>query len=222
MTRRAFKGQPSEGLTDASRLVDGLAFEGLALARGSRLLFQDLTACYQPGVLVELTGPNGSGKTTLLRAIAGLASPAAGVIRMGRATDPEDRASLAHLLGHRDGLKGALALRAHVRFWAELFAGDAGQIDDALALVGLRGLSALPARVLSQGQARRLALTRLVIAQRPVWLLDEPAAGLDRAGKNLLADLIDRQVRQGGLVIAAVHEPLGLPAQSLALESLKP
>jgi heme exporter protein A len=199
-----------------------LSLEGLTLARGSRLLIENLTAAFEPGALVELTGPNGSGKTTLLRAIAGFVRPMAGAIRLGEATDAEDRATALHLLGHRDGLKGALSLKDHVRYWADLFAGRGSNTEDALAEVGLKGFAELPARVLSQGQSRRLALTRLLVAPRPVWLLDEPAAGLDKAGKQLLIDLIDRNTAQGGLVVAAVHEPIGRPALSLALESLKP
>lgn len=197
-----------------------LSLEGLTLARGSRLLIHNLTAALEPGALVELTGPNGSGKTTLLRAIAGFVRPAAGAIRLGEVADPEDRGALIHLLGHRDGLKGALSLKAHVRHWANLFSGDAGATDEAVSQVGLKGFAELPARVLSQGQSRRLALTRLLVAQRPVWLLDEPAAGLDKAGKQLLIALIDRHVASGGLVVAAVHEPIGRPAATLALESL--
>ncbi len=197
-----------------------LSLEGLTLARGSRLLIQDLTAAFEPGALVELTGPNGSGKTTLLRAIAGFVRPLEGAIRLGEAADAEDRGALVHLLGHRDGLKGPLSLKAHVRYWARLFAGDAAKADEALDRVGLKGFAQLPARVLSQGQSRRLALTRLLVAPRPVWLLDEPAAGLDKAGKQLLIDLIDQKIAEGGLIIAAVHEPIGRPAQSLPLESL--
>ena len=199
-----------------------LSLEGLTLARGSRLLIQDLTTAFEPGALVELTGPNGSGKTTLLRAIAGFVRPLEGAIRLGDAADAEDRGSLVHLLGHRDGLKGPLSLKAHVSYWARLFAGDAAKADDALDRVGLKGFAQLPARVLSQGQSRRLALTRLLVAPRPVWLLDEPAAGLDKAGKQLLIDLIDQKIAEGGLIIAAVHEPIGRPAQSLPLESLTP
>ena len=197
-----------------------LSLEGLTLARGSRLLIQDLTTAFEPGALVELTGPNGSGKTTLLRAIAGFVRPLEGAIRLGEAADAEDRGSLVHLLGHRDGLKGPLSLKAHVSYWARLFAGDPAKADDALDRVGLKGFAELPSRVLSQGQSRRLALTRLLVAPRPVWLLDEPAAGLDKAGKQLLIDLIDQKIAEGGLIIAAVHEPIGRPAQSLPLESL--
>ncbi len=191
--------------------------EALTLARGPRVLIDGLTAAFEPGVLVELTGPNGSGKTTLLRAIAGLIRPAAGAIQIGETQDSEDRGAQVHLLGHRDGLKGALTPMAHARYWAGLFAGDADKVDHALDRVGLKGFAQLPARVLSQGQSRRLALTRLLVAPRPVWLLDEPAAGLDQAGKKLLVDLIERHVGEGCLVIAAVHEPIGLAARKLEL-----
>jgi heme exporter protein A len=196
-----------------------LSLEALTLTRGSRTLVEGLSAAFGPGALVELTGPNGSGKTTLLRAIAGLIRPAGGVIRLGDQIEAEDRGAMVHLLGHRDGLKAALTPLAHARFWAGLFAGDGDGALAAMALerVGLKGFANLPTRVLSQGQSRRLALSRLLIAPRPIWLLDEPAAGLDRAGKRLLVDLIDQHIASGGLVLAAVHEPIGCPAQTLAL-----
>jgi heme exporter protein A len=197
--------------------MSSLSLEALTLSRGPRVLVQGLTAAFEAGQLIELTGANGSGKTTLLRAIAGLLRPSQGSIRLGETDDPEERGTKVHLLGHRDGLKGPLSPAVHVRYWANLFGGDAAQTETALDRVGLKGFAGLPARVLSQGQSRRLALTRLLVAPRPVWLLDEPAAGLDKAGKHLLVDLIGRHTGEGGLVIAAVHEPIGLQARALAL-----
>lgn len=176
--------------------------EGLALTRGGRTLFQSLSFAAAPGNLIELRGPNGAGKTSLLRAIAGLLSPTAGRIQFEDAEAPHD----LHLIGHREGLKPGLSAIAHARFWAALYGGECGS---ALERVGLGRIYDLPARVLSQGQGRRLSLSRLLVAPRPIWLLDEPAAGLDAQGKALLDDLIAAHRAEGGIVIAALHEPLG-------------
>lgn len=184
---------------------------GLALRRGEKRLFEALSFVAQPGDFVELTGPNGAGKTSLLRALAGLLAPEAGTLRMAGPAGPLDedgRAASIHLLGHRDGLKGGLDARAHLAFWAGLLGGG-GDLDAALDRVGLSPIADLPARALSAGQGRRLALARLIAVPRPIWLMDEPAAALDKAGKALLSGLVQAHRADGGVVVAAVHEPLG-------------
>ncbi|MBL8559337.1 MAG: heme ABC exporter ATP-binding protein CcmA [Hyphomonadaceae bacterium] len=180
--------------------------ESLAIERGELRLFENLSFTAAPGAHVALTGANGTGKTSLLRALAGFLAPSAGTIRFSI----EEPAAQTHFLGHRDGLKGALEVREHLMFWRDLF-GGADDPAEALARVGLTRVADLPARALSAGQSRRLSLARLLVAERPLWLLDEPAAGLDTAGKALLADLIAAHRMTGGVVIAAVHEPLGAP-----------
>lgn len=191
-----------------------LRVEALTLTRGARRLFEDLRFSAGAGDYVEIRGPNGSGKTSLLRAIAGFLRPCAGAIAVAGA--PE-RALALHYVAHQNGLKGQASARDHLRYWAGLFASPADE-SAALAQLRLEPLADLPARVLSQGQARRLALARLVIAPRPIWLLDEPAAGLDDEGRALLADMIMAHNAAGGLVLAAVHEALGpAPAHTLAL-----
>lgn len=190
-----------------------LHVEGLSVARGGRTLFEGLSFVAPPGALVEVRGGNGSGKTSLLRAIAGLLRPRAGVISLIGVEEP---ALALHYVGHLNGAKGAASVRAHARYWAGLFGAAASA--DTLSTVGLTTQADLPARVLSQGQARRLALARLLIAPRPLWLLDEPAAALDAAGREMLAGMIEAQLARGGVVIAAVHESLGpAPAQTLTL-----
>lgn len=196
-----------------------LSVERLALARGGRVLFDNLSFDAAPGAFVELKGRNGSGKTSLLRAIAGFIKPDAGRIGI---TGAETPALALHLLGHRDGLKPSIDARAHVRCWAGLLGGDARDATGALERVGLGPIARLPARVLSQGQARRLSLARLLVAPRPIWLLDEPGAGLDAQGRELLAGLVQEHTKQGGIVLAAVHEPLGpAPARTVTLGSLQ-
>lgn len=188
-----------------------LSITDLALDRGGWRLFETLSFTAPPGAHVALTGPNGAGKTSLLRAIAGFLSPSAGTIAFG----DEDREARLHFLGHRDGLKAQLDARAHLRFWADLLGGEASEA--VLDRVGLARVADLPARTLSAGQGRRLALARLIAAPRPLWLLDEPAASLDAAGKALLTDMIATHCAGGGIVVAAVHEPLGAPTQTVTL-----
>lgn len=175
--------------------------EALTLARGERVLADGVSFAVGPGALLEVRGPNGAGKTTLLRILAGLLKPRAGRIVFENADEP---ALALHYLGHLNALKGALSAEAHLRFWSGLF--GAARAEEALAQVGLERARDLPARVLSQGQQRRLALARLIAAPRALWLLDEPGAGLDTQGRALLADLIASHRAAGGVVIAALHD----------------
>jgi heme exporter protein A len=192
-----------------------LRVESLTLVRGGRTLFADLSFAAAGGAFVEIRGANGSGKTSLLRAIAGFLRPRGGRIAFDALDEPS---TALHYVGHLNGLKGAASVRAHVRYWMGLFGGAAASDADALERLSLTRIADAPARALSQGQARRLALARLLVAPRPIWLLDEPAAALDASGKTLLADLISKHRADGGMVIAAVHEPLGPePAQVVTL-----
>lgn len=177
----------------------------MSIARGGRVLFDGLSLWAAPGAHVEIVGPNGSGKTSLLRAIAGFLRPRAGRISFEGAAEP---ALALHYVGHQNGLKPTADVRAHLRYWAGLF-GGAPREDFAFERLDLGDLAQLPARALSQGQARRLALARLIVAPRPIWLLDEPAAALDAAGRAVLNELIDAHRAEHGIVLAAVHEPLG-------------
>jgi heme exporter protein A len=189
-----------------------LELDGLTAVRGGRVLFENLSFAAGAGAFVELRGANGAGKTSLLRIIAGYLKPRTGVVRLPGAEEPS---LILHYLGHQNALKGACSVREHARYWAGLLGGDAG---DAIERVGLERQAALPARVLSQGQARRLALARLLAAPRPLWLLDEPAAALDQDGRMLLAALIEAHRREGGIVIAALHESLGpTPSQTVTI-----
>lgn len=181
--------------------------EALALSRGGRMLFENLSFAAASGAYVEVHGSNGSGKTSLLRAIAGFLRPASGRVVF----EGVEEASLAlHYIGHANALKREASVREHLKYWAGLFGGAASEDFVAQTLDLGRALT-LPVRALSQGQARRLALSRLIIAPRPVWLLDEPAAALDDAGKSVLNELIASHRASGGIVVAAVHEPLGVP-----------
>lgn len=194
----------------------GIRVEALSLSRGGRVLFERLSFAAASGDYVEVQGSNGSGKTSLLRALAGLLRPRHGEIVF----EGVNESSLAlHYVGHANALKRETSVREHLHYWAGLLGGTPS--DDFVAqILGLTRVMALPVRALSQGQARRLALARLIVAPRPVWLLDEPAAALDDAGKAVLNELIASHRAGGGIVVAAVHEPLGpQPSQTVRVSS---
>ncbi|MGQ0531216.1 MAG: heme ABC exporter ATP-binding protein CcmA [Caulobacteraceae bacterium] len=188
--------------------------EALALARGGRTLFEDLTFAVGSRDYVEVQGSNGSGKTSLLRALAGFLKPHKGRIGFEGVEEP---APALHYIGHANALKREASVREHLRYWAGLFGGVTSEGFVAQTLDLGRVLST-PVRALSQGQARRLALSRLIIAPRPIWLLDEPAAALDDAGRAVLNELIASHRAGGGMAVAAVHEGLGpTPSQTVRL-----
>ncbi len=212
--------QPPRWSRDAVWALDMIiAVEGrsLAIRRGERLLFSGLDFDLEAGSALALTGANGSGKTSLLRAIAGLIRPESGeVFFRGAADAGAARAEQIHLLGHADGLKGARTARDELDFQgAWLGGGEADRLDRAIERLALAPLLSLEVRRLSAGQRRRLALARLITAPRSLWLLDEPMAPLDTARRELLAGLMQDHLDGGGLIIAAVHDPLPIAAQGL-------
>ena len=191
-----------------------LSVDALRLERGGRVVLDGLSFKAEPGEAVELVGPNGSGKTTLLRALAGLARPQAGQID---GPGPERIA----LSGHADPLKPAETVDEALRFWASLHGADVSAIDHGLAWLNARHLKPRACGRLSAGQRRRVALARIILMDRPVWLLDEPAAPLDAAGRRALGLIVERHRARGGLVIAATHQGLDWPrAQRLDLALL--
>lgn len=158
---------------------------------------------------MELRGPNGAGKSTLLRLLAGFLSPSEGQLKIAGGELG------LHYVGHGDGIKLALTVSENLRFWQGLYGGD---IEAALSAFSLGTLADEQALYLSQGQRRRLALSRLALTPRPIWLLDEPANGLDDASLQKLRSLMSRHLDQGGGLIAATHVHLGLPnVQQLVL-----
>jgi heme exporter protein A len=183
----------------ASKLI--LAVENLAAARGLRVLFEGLTFSVSAGEALELRGPNGSGKSTLLRILAGLTRQMEGRVELGGVVSDAAR----HYLGHSDAIKPSESAREQALFWARFFGREDAAADAAMARLGLSSRRDVPGRGLSAGQRRRLALCRLLIDPRPVWLLDEPSASLDAAGRALLDQLVAEHLAGGGLVVAAVH-----------------
>jgi heme exporter protein A len=201
--------------------IASVAVEGLAVSRGDRRLFQDFDLQLAAGEAVALTGPNGAGKTSLLRAIAGFIRPDAGQVAFrgaGGAMAPEDaRRGGVHLLGHQDGLKSNRTARDELVFQVSWTGGDAASALAAAEALGLRRLLDLAVRHLSAGQRRRLALARLVASPRPLWLLDEPLAPLDAEHRALFGELMSAHLAAGGLVLAAVHDPLPIAARIVEL-----
>ncbi len=193
-----------------------LGATNLACRRGGRLVFGGLGFTLAPGGALVITGPNGSGKSTLLRLLAGLGRPVAGTVTWDGepvGDDPAARASLVAYAGHQDAVKPGLDVMANLAGWARLARPGQSARDrarDALDRFDLSRLASLPARVLSQGQRRRLALSRLPVLGRPLWLLDEPSAGLDTASVGRLRAVIADHRAQGGMVIASTHVDLGL------------
>jgi heme exporter protein A len=183
-----------------------LAVHDLSCQRGQRVLFRRLSFVLGPGQGLRVSGPNGAGKTSLLRLIAGLLPLQDGRIDTGG--EPRDMAELCHYVGHLNGIKSALSVRDNAIFWAEFLGGERDRVERALQIFGLDALSNLPAGLLSAGQKRKLGLTRLFVAPRPIWLLDEPQASLDAASVKLLDGAIAKHLKQGGIAIVATHAPL--------------
>lgn len=201
-------------------MIASVAAASLSVARGERTLFRDLCLTLNAGEAVALTGANGAGKTTLLRAIAGFVRPDAGEITFcaadGSELDPaEARGHHLHMLGHLEGLKGARTAREELTFQARWLGGNT--IDEAVSVMGLMPLMDLEVRKLSAGQRRRLALARLIAAPRALWLLDEPLSPLDSRWRETAGAVMRRHLDGGGLIVAAVHDPLPIDTRSVVV-----
>jgi heme exporter protein A len=198
-------------------MISRLIIEDLAVERGERRLFKGLNLILEAGEAVALTGANGAGKTSLLRAVAGLIRPAAGAVRFEGPQGPveaEDaRASGLHLLGHHDGLKTGRTAGEELGFWSAWMGAAPGGVERAVEAFDLEPLMDLEVRKLSAGQRRRLGLARLIASPRPLWLLDEPLAPLDAARRARFGTMMGEHLAGGGLILAAVHDPLPIPTR---------
>jgi heme exporter protein A len=187
-----------------------LIAENLACERGGRLVFKNLNFTLDEGELLELRGSNGAGKSSLLRLLAGLNVPAAGRVELQNGPAGVSLAERCHYIGHADAHKPALTVAQNLTFWAQFLEGELTAATlNAFTLSALKDDQAL---LLSAGQRRRLALTRLLLVTRKLWLLDEPTVGLDAASLMKLGSVIKSHLDEGGMVIAATHAELGLKA----------
>lgn len=198
-------------------MIARLVIEQLALVRGERRLFEGLDLTLATGEAIALTGPNGAGKTSLLRAIAGMIRPERGSISFIGADGPleaeEARSGGLHLLGHQDGLKTSRTAGEEFAFWSRWT--GATREAEARAAFDLDPLMPLEVRKLSAGQRKRLALARLAASPRPLWLLDEPMAPLDAGRRMRFGEMMAAHLAGGGMILAAVHDPLPIDARRL-------
>ena len=185
-----------------------LTIQDLACVRGGRCVFEGVSFAVKARGGVALTGPNGAGKSSLLRVLAGFIAPATGVLRLEGGDDDTPLGAQCHYVGHLNGVKSAFTLAENLAFWAEYL--GSGDVAHALQVFGLADLADIPAGLLSAGQARRLGLARLALAPRPVWLLDEPTVSLDEGSRKILANVIAKHLKGGGIALIATHMPLGL------------
>jgi len=189
-----------------------IAVEGLACQRGGHVVVAPLSFEVRAGGALILRGPNGAGKTTLLRTIAGFLRPAAGRIRVSGAAGEAGAEGHLHYIGHANGIKPRLSVIENVSFWQHYYGGgrDPETAEAALDAFGLLDLAEYQAAHLSQGQARRLGLARLLAAPRPIWLLDEPSVSLDSQSTKRLEAAIAQHLSSGGLAIVSTHFDLAL------------
>ncbi len=185
----------------------------LSLIRSERLILSDVNFSVKSGKAIFLRGDNGVGKTSLLMAIAGYLHIGAGEISWRTDNDNEEENSLIdnlHFIAHQTAIKPTLSLKDNLMFWCTLYGGAPEKVIDALKTVGLSHAIDFEAGLLSAGQKKRLSLARLLVANRALWLLDEPTSSLDREGDKLVANLIDNHLERGGIAIIATHLDLNI------------
>ena len=191
----------------------------LACVRGDRELFKDVNFSLEAGGLMQVRGPNGSGKTSLLRMLCGLSNPAAGEIhwcgKAIRSLDGDYFAAVTYI-GHLSGTKDDLTVIENLRISSALagFEISADQASEALEYIGLSGREALPVKVLSQGQRRRVVLARLLVCKTPLWILDEPLVALDVIAVKLIQGLLEQHLQQGGMVVMTTHQEIEIATAS--------
>ncbi|GAB4124043.1 MAG: heme ABC exporter ATP-binding protein CcmA [Rhodothalassiaceae bacterium] len=203
--------------------MNALRLETLGCRRGGRLLFSGLDAGIAPGEALLLHGPNGSGKSSLLRLLAGLAAPASGRILIdGVPAGREDLNALGLYAGHALALKPMLSVADNLVFWIDCLGGRRTALEAALDSLALAPLAALPVGRLSAGQQRRVSLARLLLVERPFWLLDEPMTALDRDSVGRVEAMISAHLAKGGMAAIATHAPLAFPGVRLDLAACRP
>lgn len=178
-----------------------LRLRDITISRGESVLVSGFDLTVSVGDLIWLSGANGIGKTTLLRAMAGLLRPDKGQIEF---LHNANERGLVGFQSHKDALKSTLTARENIGFWAAL-TGNKARVETAISRLGLESFADRPSRTLSAGQSRRVALAQLWVQDKPIWILDEPAAAIDRDGTALIDSLITERLSTGGAVILASH-----------------
>ncbi|MGA7268460.1 MAG: heme ABC exporter ATP-binding protein CcmA [Hyphomicrobiales bacterium] len=184
-----------------------LTADNLTCERGGRIVFAGIGFSLGEGQLMQLTGPNGAGKSSLLRLIAGLNEAAAGTLVLAGGDSDLTIGQQAHYIAHQEAVKTALTVEENLAFWRDFLGG--GSLEAALEAFALSRFASFQAGLLSAGQKRRLALARLALITRRLWLLDEPTVGLDTASLARLVAVMSAHLDRGGMIIAATHVPLG-------------
>ena len=208
-------------MSHSVNITPSFSGQGLACSRGGRLVFARLNFGLDPGDCLVLTGANGSGKSSLLRMMAGLLRPITGSMACGDTPVDGSHGGRLAYIGHQDMIKPVLSAWENLRFLAALH-GVCPQ-SSVLETFGLHKFADVPGRMLSAGQKRRVALSRLIAAPVPLWLLDEPTTALDRHSIAILEAVIDRHRSAGGMVVLSTHSDLNLADPlSLNLEHYLP
>ncbi|MEM6413598.1 MAG: heme ABC exporter ATP-binding protein CcmA [Pseudomonadota bacterium] len=204
-----------ETIVQSSQHHVTLSIKDLCGGRSNTLAFSNVNLEIKSGEVVVLRGANGAGKTTLLRTLAGLTRAVSGHVDIkGKANTPLTASDSALFAGHLDGLKSGLSAKENAVFWSKLYGVDnfENRIISAFAELGLSDYTDRPASTLSAGQRRRLGLARLLIVDRPLWLLDEPTASMDAEASQKVCEIIERHCVSGGLVVIATHDKLDIPS----------
>lgn len=195
-----------------------LTAKDLAGERGGEEIFADVDFDLASGQALIISGPNGVGKSTLLRVVAGFLPVTFGTLAYEGDDEFPDLISALHYLGHQNAMKPALTVEENLGFWQDYSGKPHLDLTEALEMVGLEDVAHLPFGYLSTGQRRRIAIAKLLVSYRPLWLLDEPTAGLDKASEQQFAALMHTHLEVGGMILAATHLPLGLgPTQELKM-----
>jgi heme exporter protein A len=195
-----------------------LLADELACVRGGRIIFEKVSFTVAAGETLAITGRNGAGKSSLLRLVAGLVPRAAGTLALEGGIVDLAVGEHVHYCGHADALKPALTALENLAFWRTYLGEPWHEPLEALETLAIDHLADVPASYLSAGQKRRLALARLLVSRRPIWILDEPTAALDQSSQGVLAGLMGEHLRTGGLILAATHGDLGVePAKTLEM-----
>jgi heme exporter protein A len=198
-----------------------IQFDHVSYMRGENLLFQDLSFKLVSGQILWIQGDNGIGKTSILRLAAGLTNPYSGEIRYSLNDETSSPENMLAFQSHYDALEPSFTVCEELDFWADIYDSQINP-NACLEQVGLTNRLSVKTKDLSAGQKRRLALARLLISERPVWLMDEPKAAMDKEGQNLIDELMQTHVDNGGAILAATHNQarlLGKKSRRLLLEA---